>query len=102
MIHVRGHPLPGGDGTDIDDRLGGDPGRYKTDVPGPEFLQSQEFQTEHLLIEVYGALHILGIDYHMVESHHVHGSLPRVLPCEYGFSSSTTRPQSLPRTLQPY
>ena len=61
-----GVTLSSGDGPDIDNRLGGDPGRHKTNFPGPEFLEPQEFQTEHLMIEVHGALNIVSIDDNMV------------------------------------
>ena len=42
------------------------PGRHKTDFPGPKFFQPQEFQTEHLMVELHGTLNILSIDHHMV------------------------------------
>jgi hypothetical protein len=66
MIHVRGHTFASGDGSEIDNRLRGNPGRHKTHFPSPEFLQPQQFQTEQPMIEVHGALNIVGIDYNMV------------------------------------
>ena len=81
MIHVRGHTLPGGDGPNVDDGLGGDPRRYKAHFPSLELLQPQELQAQHLMIEVHGLLDILGVDHNVIQSHHVHRSLPRDFPC---------------------
>jgi hypothetical protein len=66
MIHVRGHTFASRDGAEIDNRLGGNPGRHKTNFPSPEFLQPQQFQTEQLMIEVHGAFNIAGIDHNMI------------------------------------
>jgi hypothetical protein len=77
MIHIRGDTLPGGNGPNVNDGLGGDPGRYKAHCPSLELRQPQEFQAQHLVIEVHGSLDILSVDHDVIQSHHVHRSLPR-------------------------
>jgi hypothetical protein len=86
MIHVWGHAFPICPGPDINDGLGGDPGRGKAHLSGPELLEPQDLQAEHVAIKVDRLFNVLGIHYHMVQSHHVHGSLPRGFPCQPGFA----------------
>src|SRR5262249_1506488 len=89
MIDVGRDALPRSDRPQINDRLWGDARGHKTDFSGPKFLESQEFQTEHLVIKVEGPLEVLGIHHQMIETHYVHGSLLRDGLCAHGAVGTT-------------
>jgi hypothetical protein len=83
MIHVWGHAFPGGHGPDIDDGLGGDPGRGKAHFSGSELLEPQDLQAEHVAIKVDRLFNVLGVHHHMVQSHHVHSPDSRASAAYY-------------------
>jgi DDE domain len=46
---------------------------------------AQHLRPRRHLLKMHGLLEVLGVHHHMVQSHHVHCSLPRAIPCKHGF-----------------